>query len=107
MSAIKLSGKDLARSMHNLLVILIFLPMFVFPRAHGEFSKEKSNNILTGSITSENISETSDKSGSEDKQGATIFEFTPVKKPLSGHLLYDLYAIPPDRFYIPYEPPIV
>ena len=102
----KICGKKLDISMRKLVFILALAPMLAINFAPAVFAVEKANFGMIDLLHAENMSEVSEKSEAEEK---IVIGFNPAvssNKFLSGHLLADLYAVPPERGDLPYEPPI-
>lgn len=91
--------------MRKFILILALIPMLAGNTVSANYSVEKSDIVSAEFKTAENISETFEKSEGKEKL-ALAFNYFNREKFLSGHLLTDLYAVPPERIDTPYEPPI-
>ncbi len=99
-------GKKIDISMRKLVIILALAPMLAMNIAPSVFAVDEANPFLSELIPAENISETAEKSEAEKKFVVGLKLPMDNNKFLSGHKLNDLYAVPPERADLPYEPPI-
>lgn len=91
--------------MRKIIFILAIIPMLASNMAAAYFAVDQTA-IISGDINvADNISETPEKPESKEKLSFSLYYFN-REKFLSGHLLTDLYAVPPERIDLPYEPPI-
>ena len=87
---------------------VLFLALFSLSVANVAPIGHAMDSAKTESSSTYNVfhTETLDKEGAEEK---ILFDFSynhSSEVARSGHLLHDIFSTPPERFYLPYEPPI-
>ncbi len=85
--------------------ILAIIPMLANNMAAANYAVDQTPLISVENNTADKVSETFEKPEGKEKFSIALHYFK-REKFLSGHLLIDLYAVPPERFDLPYEPPI-
>lgn len=96
--------------MRHFVIILALISLSVMnliPMGSAMDNVEKNDTASSNWLSFSASSEIEEK---EEKKEKVLFELaytSALKTARSGHLLHDLRAVPPERFYLPYEPPII
>lgn len=85
------------------LMLLILSVANIAPISHAMDAPNKENNQTSFIIHTETL----DKENAEEKILFCILFNSSSEVARSGHLLNDIFAVPPERFYLPDEPPTV
>lgn len=92
--------------MRKFVFMLVLIPTLTINIASANWSVDHENEASHALIAVEIASDLSEKSEEGEKFSSSHFSYNRSNRFLSGHLLIDLYAVPPGRNDLPYEPPI-